>query len=400
MKIVQINAVIEYSSTGRSTSELHEALKKAGHESWVAAPNAPNGSDSIKIGTKLDQKAHSLYSHLFGRQGFFSKAATRRLVNKLKEIRPDIVHLRNLHANFLNLPILLQYLAESKTPTVITLHDCWPFTGHCCYFVDSNCDRWKSGCGNCPDLNNWNRSWFFDSTSRNLQDKKRLFGALPKLAIIGVSKWVTSFIPQSILKNATMIRSIYNWIDTDLFKPVVGAKQLVSQRLGLNDSPMVICVAQVWNKQKGIYDVVELAKIMPPIKFVLVGNIVDEVALPSNIVPIGVTGNVRELVEYYSAADVFFNPSVRETFGKVTAEALCCGTPVVAYNATATPELVGAGCGAIVNIGDIKGAKRAIEKVLGDSTVRTRCRQFAVDAFCKDKLIRQYLDLYIQLINA
>jgi len=397
MKIVQINAVAEYSSTGRTTSELHEALKILGHQSWVAAPNTTvDSKDLIRIGTPIGQKMHSLYSHLIGRQGFASKLATRKFVKKLKQIAPDVVHLRNLHANYINLPILFKYLSDYNIPVVVTLHDCWFFTGHCCYFIDTNCDRWQYGCGNCPDLKGWNKSWFFDRTGQNLRDKQALFSKISRLAVVGVSKWVTSFVNKSILKDAAIIRPIYNWIDTDLFSP-----QSSNRRMELNcvNEKVVLSVAQFWCRQKGIFDILKLAGEMPSYKFILVGGIDDTIKLPKNVVSIGITQNTHELAEYYSMADVFFNPSSRETFGKVTAEALACGTPVVAYNTTATTELVPPICGELIEIGDINGAKRAIEKVVSALDLRTSCRQFAVETFSKDNLIRQYVELYTQLIN-
>ena len=396
MKIVQINAVVEYSSTGRTTSELHKVLKDAGHQSWVAAPNAIDSLESIKIGDKSDHKVHSIISRVFGRQGYASYFSTLKLIKRLKHIDPDIIHLRNLHANYINLPLLFKYLSRNRIPVVITLHDCWFFTGHCCYFTDTNCDRWKMGCGNCPDLKNWNTSLFFDRTRSNLQDKAKFFASLSKLAVVGVSKWVTNFVPYSILKSAQIIKPIYNWIDTELFSP---KKTNLRQTLGLEDDKIILCVAQTWNRQKGIDDIIKLANILPSFKFLLIGNVDSSVQLPINIISIGAVNDASKLANYYSIADVFFNPSIRETFGKVTVEALSCGTPVVAYNATATPELVPKNCGILVEIGDLYNVASAIERIVSNKSIRTECREFAVKTFSKDIIIRQYLELYEQILH-
>ena len=393
MKVIQINAVSEYSSTGRTTSELHDALIQKGHESWIAAPNVPNGIQTIKIGSKLEIGFHGLFSRSFGRQGYASVLSTWRLISKLKKINPDIVHLRNLHANFINLHLLFCYLRDNNVPTVITLHDCWPFTGHCCYFIDSNCDKWKKGCGKCPDIRMWNTSWFFDFSRRNLLNKSRYFSELKNLGVIGVSDWVTNFARDSILKNATIIKRIYNWIDIDKFRPS-------SSRMSPNPTPIILGVSQIWNRQKGLEDFIKLATMLPDCKFMLVGKLIEYIEdIPLNINFIGTTSSVDQLIEYYNKADVFFNPSTRETFGKVTAEALACGLPVVAYNATATPELVGSGCGYIVTVGDIDAAKDAVEKVLKDKTMAKRAREYAVRTFDKSKLVDEYIEVYQALID-
>ncbi len=399
MKIVQINAVAEYSSTGRTTSELHNELIKRGISSWIAAPNVEDSVSTIKIGSRFENKWHSLYSRLTGRQGYASRAATKRLVRRLREIKPDVIHLRNLHANYINLHLLGQYLLESKTPCVITLHDCWPFTGHCCYFIDSNCERWKSGCGGCPDLRNWNKSWFFDRSKQNLSGKAVLWHSISRLAVIGVSDWVTGFIKDSILKDSYIVRRIYNWIDLNTFRYQSNAKYEIRKRHNLSSRPIILGVSQVWNRQKGLYDFVELAKLMPECNFLLIGKVIENAKLPLNILSVGTTSDVAELVKYYSAADVFFNPSTRETFGKVTAESLACSTPIVAYNATATPELVGKGCGHIISSFDISAAKIAITAIINGPSLRQSCRSFAEATFDKPTLVNDYISVYKQLIN-
>lgn len=393
MRIVQINAVAEYSSTGRTTTELHNALLKKGIESWIVAPNVAHGSNTIKIGSRLENSLHSLISRLFGKQGYASFFATKRLISKLVRINPDVVHLRNLHANYINLPLLFSYLKNKNVPTVITLHDCWPFTGHCCYFIDSKCDKWKNKCGNCPDIKSWNTSWFFDFSEQNLLNKAKFFGDLNNLAVIGVSDWVTNFVKDSILNNAKIIKRIYNWIDLSKFKPSDIEKEQ-------NDTPVILGVSQIWNRQKGLNDFVQLASMLPDYKFLLVGNLVEQIEdRPSNLVFAGTTSSVDQLIEYYNKADVFFNPSTRETFGKVTAEAISCGTPVVAYDATATPELVGPNCGHIVPIGDLDAAKNAIVDILQNPQMAKHARDFAVQTFDKEKLVDEYIKVYQSLID-
>lgn len=401
MKVLQINAVYEYSSTGRMTAQLHQYLQSKRIESYVAANNlAANDSYLIKIGNRLSRLFHSAMSHITGRQGHYSYFATKKLLNRINKINPDVVHLHVLHSNCLHIPLLLRYLAQNDIPTVITLHDCWFFTGHCCYFTDANCSRWKKQCGSCPELHTWNRSWFFDRSEQNLLEKKHLFGSMKRLGVVGISDWSTNFIPDSILKNAAIIRRIYNWIDLDVFQAC--NKNGIRKKLGLDNNDFIIIgVAQNWNKQKGILEFKSIATRCPHYKFLMVGNIPDEFyPLPKNIIVMGATSSIIDLAGYYSSADLFFNPSSRETFGLVTVEAQACGTPVVAYKLTATPELIPEGCGFIAEYQDHDRVIEYFEiiKKNGKQLYADNCRNFVSTNFHKTKQMDLYIDMYKNLI--
>lgn len=402
MKIVQINAVYEYSSTGRMVKQMHEYYQSHGMDSYVFACNCKDNQvpGVYHFNGRLSAIIHAMMSRLTGRQGFFSYFSTKRLVRKIEAIRPDVVHLHNLHSNCINLPVLLGYLARKDIPTVLTLHDCWFFTGHCCYFTDSKCDRWRNQCGMCPDKRYWNKSFFFDASSHNLEDKKRLFSAIPRLGVIGVSKWVTSFISSSILNEAKAINYIHNWIDTDLFSPK--DPSIVRAKYGLNREFVVLGVAQGWNRPKGILDFKKVAEILPEFIFLMVGDIPEEYyPLPHNMLPMGVVNNAVDLAYTYSAADVFLNLSFRETFGLVTVEAQSCGTPVVAYNLTATPELIGVGTGRVVDYQDFDGIIDALNefKIKNKEIVSRDCRLFALNNFSKELQINKYLSQYNNLLT-
>ncbi len=400
MKVVQINAVYEYSSTGRTSTEMHEYLRSKGVDSYVFCTNKSDVNNNIfTFSSPSDMKIHSVFSRLFGLQGMFSYFSTRKLLKKLDVIKPDIVHLRVLHSNCINLPMLLKYLATSNIATVITLHDCWYFTGHCCYFIDSNCSKWKTGCGKCPDLRNWNTSLFFDNSAKLLQMKKDLFSSIQKLAVIGVSDWVTDFIKDSILQDAKVIKRIYNWIDMTKFAP--RDSDALRESLGVGgDDFVVLGVAQIWSPSKGLDSFIKLANLCKDIKIVLVGKILDK-DLPANIIQVGVISDTEKLVDYYYMADVFFNPSIRETFGKVTVEAMAAGTPAVVYNATASPELITEGCGFVVNVGDIESVVECMNTIRSSTKkfYSQKCKQFVSENFEKEKLINDYILLYESLMS-
>lgn len=399
LKIVQINAVYNIGSTGRTTAEMHEALQKAGHESFVAysQTNVNNAENTYHIGSPLDIKIHGFLSRLWGKQGYFSVNSTKKLLKFLDEINPDVVHLRNLHGNYINLPMLLKYLAKNDIATVITLHDFWFITGKCVHYINAKCDKWQSECGNCPNLNSGNPTWFFDKTKTMHKDKIKLFGNIPRLAITGVSQWVTDEAKKSPIAQNAITKGIYNWIDFNKFYP--RDVDELKQEQGLQDDFVVLGVASGWGANKGLNSFISLAEQKKEYKFILVGYMPNGVKLPENIKAVGTTSSVDELAEYYSMADVFVTFSTAETFGKVSAEAMSCGTPVICHNATACPEILGENCGYSVDVNDVKAVADAIDEVCrnGKAYYSDSCVNHARKSFDKDTLIGEYIKLYSEL---
>lgn len=395
MRVVQINAVDSVLSTGRTSKELAEYLIKKGIECRVYVGDGQLREPyDFLIGNKLDHKVHALLSRITGTQGYFSQKATRKLVADLILYNPDIVHLRNLHANYINLPILLKYLAEYEVPTVITLHDCFMFTGRCFYPSDVNCNKWKTSCNDCKLKHAGNNSWFFDQSHKMFEDKKKYLMSNKYLAVTGVSRWITEQAQESFLKDCAEIKEIYNWIDLDIFYPRI--KNNIRDRYGIDTKPIILGVATNWNQTKGLDDFVHLAdKMSDQANVVLIGRIPD-IYNTGKVLSIGLTDSVNTLAEFYSEASVFFNPSRRETFGKVTAEALACGCPVVVYDNTALPELVGERCGYVVETGNINKAQKQIEDILhnGKEAYTEYCINHVKKNFDKKTNIEKILEIY------
>ncbi len=402
MKIVQINASYNRGSIGRTTAELHNWLLTHGEESYVFTPQLDvNGENVFVIGGGYEMKIHAFLSRLFGLQAYFSFFSTRKIIRKLDEIQPDIIHLRNLHANYINLPAILNYISKKNINCVVTLHDCWLLTGHCCYYTKIDCRKWLDQCHNCALIKEDNNSWFFDFSRKMYNDKKRLFNNIRNLAVLGNSKWTLEQAQHSYLKGATIVDYVYNWIDRDTFFPR-NTKDYWN-KLNIQKSGFVILgVCEGWCKAKGLHIFIQLANKFPEWKFVLVGGIVENVVLPSNIIDVKRTQNNDELCEYYTHADVLLNPSVQETFGKVSAEALCCGTPIIVNRATANPELVGEGCGYIVDNNDVNQYAKYLAEINanGKQAYSKTCIEFATNNFDKETNIKANISIYKRLINA
>ena len=399
MKVVQINAVYEYSSTGRTTMEMHNFLLNRGFESFVFCSNIHQPEKNVfRVGNKYDYKLHSLMSHLADTQGLHSKNSTKMLLKHLEDIQPNVVILRNLHANYINYRLLLKYLADKDIPTIVVLHDVWAFTGHCCHYTEDNCSKWQKGCNRCPALKKYNKSWFFDNSSNNFKIKYDSFRAIPRLSVIGVSKWVTDEARKSpIFSNAKLIHHIYNWIDLSKFKPLDGSS--IRYKLKLKDRFTIVSCAQGWSELKGLSQILEVAKHLPEDRFVLVGSIAYDGYLPDNVISVGVAANADELALYYSMADVLLVCSLQETFGKVSAESLACGTPIITNNRTANPEIAGEGCGVICEHLSVDEILTAIKKlkVEGKGAYNEKCMSRAKTEFCFDTQMDRYLKLFNEM---
>lgn len=401
-KILQINAVYEEGSTGRTTKELNEYLQARGFESRIAVSAGSQGENIFLIGNKFDHKLHAMFSRIFGLQGYFSYFATKKLLSYIDKEKPDVVHLRNLHGNFINLPLLFGYLSKKKIPTVITLHDCWFYTGKCCHYTVVKCDRWKSDCGNCPKLHDDNASLFFDHTRRQLNDKIKFIQSLPYVAVVGVSDWITNEAKKSrVFRSVTNISRIYNWLDLEQFHPVDSSD--LKKELGLYDKFIILSVASGWSEKKGLDKIFDLAKgLAEDVVIVLIGHCSqNEKNFPKNILLAGTIRNPKLLSAYYSMADLYLNMSLEESFGKVSAEALACGTPVIAINSTANAEIIGPGCGFLFDKFDKKEVLLTIERVKKETKKKyeSKCTQWARQNFSKEINAEEYIKIYEKAIG-
>ena len=349
MKVLFVNTVFGKGSTGRIIKELGDAVEHEGGKYRVAfgrgSTDDPHG---YKIGNELDRYMHAFLSRLTDRSGFYSKRATRKLIKYIEAYNPDIIHLHNLHGYYINLPLLFAYFKQSfKGRIVWTLHDCWAFTGHCSHFTKKGCCKWETECYQCPQRNDYPKSWLVDSSTRNYRDKKSLFCGLENLVIVTVSEWLKQMAEKSFLGGYPIVR-IYNGIDTNVFRPMESDVRI---RLGLTNKKIILSVADGFDERKGLDRILETAVVAPDDwVFLIVG--IDKAKIksfPERVIGMERVDNPQELIKIYSAANVFFNPSLEETFGLVTLEAMACGTSAVVMNSTACPELiVSDSCGTVL----------------------------------------------------
>lgn len=398
MKVLQINTVSGKGSTGRICVDIAKTLEPYGVETVIAyGYGNPVYKNSYRIGSWIENKLHNFYSRVFGLQGTGSILATKRFISYLYKYQPDILHLNNLHGNYINYPILFQYIIQNKIPVVWTMHDCWAYTGKCAHYVNVQCEKWKTGCKNCPNVHAYPPSIFLDKSTKGYYLKKKLYSQLENVVIVGISNWIKHEAEQSILSHFKITR-IYNWIDCDIFKPQGKDKSLM-EKYGIDPQKFhVLGVCGRYSRLKGSESWKYLSQHLPEdCQVILVGNMEQGNEI-SNVVHIPYVDSPSNLSKIYSMADVFCNLSVAESFGKTTAEALACGTPIIVYNTTACPELVGEGCGYVCNL---NAPQEVIEKALeirrnGKYIYSEKCVKFAQDNFSKNNIL-QFLEIYRKL---
>lgn len=404
-KVLQINITANWGSHGRIAEEIGQLAIQNGWESYIAYGRWANPSKShlVKIGNMWDESWHGLQSRLFDNHGLASKSVTRKLIHTIKDINPDIIHLHNIHGYYLNYPLLFDFLANFGVPVVWTLHDCWPMTGHCAYPSVFECDLWKTGCHDCPAKNEYPQSLLRDNSKNNYRLKKKCFCDINSLHIVTVSKWLEREVRDSFLSEYD-IRCIYNGVDIDVFSPQMSLDSLRIKHNITSSEKVVLGVASVWEKRKGLESFYKLREILSSrYRIILIGLSDNQLKhVPKGIDVVRRTEKLNQLAEYYSLADVFVNTSIAETFGLTTVEALACGTPCVVYNTTACPELLNEKNGGIVALGDVPAVAEAVKIICDNSDsikMRDSCRERAVAYFNKMDRYQEYWNLYQSLLN-
>lgn len=388
MRVLIINSVPDFASTGRICAAIGRSLFSLGHDVMIAFGRGKALTDfgekhGIRIGNVVDLYVHGIKSRLFDAQGLGSKAATIRFLKKAEEFDPDIIWLNNLHGYYVNIKLLFEWIKSRRSTIFWTLHDCWAFTGHCCYYDFNHCDGWLHNCDSCSFKGSYPRSFISRSKSNYLL-KESLFSCINNLTLITPSLWLKEEVSKSFLKNYDC-KIINNGIDLSAFYP--------EKRGTSNDGKKVILgVANKWITEKGLNDFIKLSSLIKQDeKIVLVGKIQKGLVIPSNITTISRTNSLDELRRIYSKADVFFNPTYQDNYPTVNMEAIACHTPVVSYD-------VGGACEMIdhrfaVENGNVSMAYELMEKIMSgqvhyDFSMR--------DSFSNTAFIQKYLNLFLK----
>ena len=391
MKIVQINATCGVGSTGKICVDISKLLTEKGIENYVLYTQGNSDYPlGIKYATKNEIKLQALKSKLFGNYGFNSKRITKKLISELEKIKPDVVHMHNIHSHNCHLEVLFDYFRKTQIKVYWSFHDCWAFTGYCPHFDMIGCDKWKMGCHNCVLKGVY--SWFFDNSKSLYERKKNIFKGV-NITVVTPTQWLTDVVGESFLARYDCKMLKYG-MDTDVFRPT---ESDFKEKYGLQNKYIVLGVAFGWGPKKGLDCFVELLKRLPEkYQIVLVGtNETVDKQLPSNIISIHRTQNQKELAEIYTAADVFVNCTREETFGLVNVEALACGTPVITFKTGGSPEAIDETCGSVVEKNDIDGIEKEVIRICQEKPYSGEaCRNRAL-GFEKSLRYDEYIKMYL-----
>ena len=359
MKILLINAVCGTGSTGKICASIAQQYENEGHEVKIAY-----GRDgfvpeqyrkyAVRIGYDLEVRLHGIYTRLTDRHGFASTKATRKFLKWADEYDPDILWLHNIHGYYINIGLLFQWIkSRPKMQVKWTLHDCWTFTGHCSQFSFVGCDKWKTGCQNCPQKKEYPASIFCDASKWNYEKKKSLFTGVADMTIITPSQWLANLVKKSFLKEY-LVEVVYNTINTEIFKPTPSDFR---ERYGLTGKKIVLGVASTWGPRKGLDDFVKLANMLDNrYSIVLVGVTAEQARyLPDRIISIERTSDQKELAQIYTAADFFLNLTYEDTYPTVNLEAQACGTKVITYDTGGCRETIKEN-GIVISRGNVEEA--------------------------------------------
>lgn len=397
MKVLQINSVCGKGSTGRIAVQISDYLNQHDVENYIAygfgKSDRPN---TFCFGNSLDAHLHSFMSRKLGWQGKMSHIPTWHLIQYMERINPDIVHLHNIHGHYLNYKMLFQYLKKKNCQVVWTFHDCWPVTGKCAHFTEVNCDKWKTGCFECSQLDRYPDSER-DRSRKSYLEKKAAFTSIPNLHIVTVSNWLKSVAEASFLNKAD-IRCIYNGVDTERFS---FQKNSIREQYQLQGKFIILSVASVWSTRKGLDHFVTLSKRLHEDEIIVLIGITAEQQrqLPANIVGVPLVHDQAVLAQWYSAADVYLNFSIEETFGLVVAEAMACGTPAIVMNSTACPEVVDTTTGFAAEPSDLNAVLAAIAQVKsrGKAMYSKACVERIHRLFRLELMQKGYFDVYCMI---
>lgn len=395
MTVFEINSV-PYGSTGRIMFQIADTVESVEGIAYTSASftksRGEHFSDTYyRIGGAVGKAEHIILAKLTGKHGCYSHFATYKLIQKIKQTKPDVIHLHNIHGWYLNWKMLFDYLKQAGIPVIWTLHDCWSFTGHCPHFMAIGCKKWKTGCYECP-LYKLYPGCFFDDSKKQYTLKKKCFTRVPNLTIVTPSQWLADLVKQSYLKDYNTV-VINNGIDLTKFKPVASDFR---ERHNLENKIILLGVAFNWTSKKGLDDFKRLAEELPEEYAIVLVGVSEAVAktLPEKIISIACTRNQEELVEIYSAADLFINPTLEDNFPTVNIEALACGTPVITYQTGGSPECLTETCGKVVHYSDYEKLKKTIiEMKRAKEYMMQPCVERA-RLFEREDAYRKYIELY------
>ncbi len=400
MKALIINATIGIGSTGTIVHDIQELCIKNGIDCRVAyaRANAPKQLiNGFKIGNLISNKLHALLARINGKQAYYSYFSTINLIKKIDRYKPDVINIHNLHSNFIHLNTLLKAIAKRNIPLVVTLHDCWYFTGGCFHFTNVMCSKWLKDCKSCPKKMQDTPAYFKDCAHKILCDRYKYFSGIKRLYLVGVSEWITSLAKKTVFKNAYCC-TIHNGIDTEIFRP---RESDLKTKLGLDNKYIVLGPATKWLDPINRELLMEVNSQLSDRQVLLLFGCKDNVPVKlSHVKTFGFTADKTQLAELYSMADVFINCSREDTLSTINIEAQACGTPLITYDNTGSKETANPQFSICVKTGDIFGMLSALRTIpKKDKKISDCLFKWVYENYNKSTNYNRYIELFNKIAN-
>lgn len=400
MRILQINTVAKSGSIARIMSGITECGLENGHEMYIAFGRGDAEGKAIyyKCANDINVVGHVLRNFFLGESGFGSAKDTKTFIQWIEQIKPDVIHLHNIHGFYINVELLFDYIKKKQIPVVWTFHDCWPFTGHCAYYDSVGCDKWKSHCQTC-DIHRsaYPYALFKDNSYAAYERKRGAFTGVSNLTIITPSHWLEKEVKESFLKGYT-VHVIPNGIDTDTFVPL--KDKAVRHKYGIaEDRKVILGVANRWEPRKGLSYFLRLAEDLQDNYLIVLVGMAKRQATQLNrkysdrILALPRTNNVQELVELYNCADVFVNPTLEDNFPTTNLEAMACGIPVITFNTGGSAECITQESGISVEKGNYQELLNVLLDFSAYKFTRETCAKQA-QTYNKNKQYCKYFEIY------
>ncbi len=392
MRIAYLNTYCN-GSTGRIIGSLREICQEYGIDTmsiYSRGVEVSKRNNSFRYHNIIEFFLDALCTRLLDAHGLGNIFNTIRIIRRLKEFSPDIIHLHNLHGYWINYIILFRFIKKYHIKVVWTFHDCWHFTGHCTHFDYVKCYKWKTCCHHCEQTKEFPSSCL-DFSKRNYYLKKKVFSSIYELVVVTPSFWLKEQVQQSFLQRYD-IEVIHNGIDLNVFYPSTN-NQLRKSIIDQGFKAIVLGVAASWNERKGLSFIQEVANKRKEWYFVIIGSTrVEQRIQMSNIVYIDRTENVNELRDWYSAADVLAQPTLEDTYPTTNLEAIACGTPVVTFPTGGSKEIVReSGWGLVTKDCTSTSLEESLVVIICDNKIMDLDSSFELDS---RKNYLKYIDLY------
>jgi len=459
MDILQISTSDRLGGAERVAWDLFRTYRAMGHESRLAVGRKRSNDDGVieirhedetrgfrrtcwkahrllqpyystSIGRRLCRLTHQFASpdgwadRVAGREDFQYPGTQSLLSPALASA--DVMHAHNLHGGYFDLRLLPRLSAEQ--PLVLTLHDAWLLAGHCAHSMD--CERWRSGCGECPDLSIY-PAVFTDATSMNWRVKSDIYRQC-RLFVATPCHWLMRRVEQSMLMHAMVERRVIPYgVDLTIFEP--GDRAAARARLNIRPDAAVLLFAANGIRRNAFKDYETLrraigrlgasSKRTRPIQFIAVGDSGPAERIGDAVIEFRpFADDPATMAAYYQAADVYVHAAKADTFPCTILEALACGTPVAATAVGGIVEQVrsiaikqspieipqgiahghGSPTGALTPAGDDEALAVAVDQLLTDDSLRHRCGDEAArDAAARFDLLRHardYLNWYGEIL--